>query len=204
MLSVIQPYSDSINKTMNDIIGIADKPLDKVSPSGTLGNFMVDAELEMAQKKFNTPVDIAFLNYGGIRLPQISAGPVTRGKIYELMPFDNMLVLLRVKGSVLQDFLNLIASRGGWPVAGMTMQVKDKKAVNILIRGKPLDPALTYVIAISDFIANGGDNADMLRAIPQENLGYPLRDALFDYINWLKSQGKNIIADESIRVTHAE
>ncbi len=204
ILAVIKPYSDSVNKSMNDIVGVADKALDKKMPEGTLGNFMVDAFFEMAKEKFNTPIDVAFMNYGGIRLTQLVAGNVTRGKIFELMPFDNLLVLQKMKGSVLQQLLDLVASRGGWPVAGMTMQVKDKKAVNVMIGNKPLDPEAIYTTVNSDFVANGGDNADMLRSIPQENIGYLVRDALFDYIVRLKSKGKNISANEENRVSYAQ
>lgn len=204
MQAVLKPYSDSVNKSMNDVIGIAEKSLDKKSPEGTLGNFMADAFLIMAREKFKTTVDVALMNYGGIRLTQLPAGNVTRGKIFELMPFDNILLLQQMKGSVLQQLLDLIAARGGWPVAGMTMQLKDKKAVNVMIGGKPIDPEIIYTIANSDFVANGGDDAAMLRPIPQINIGYFMRDALFDYIAKLKSQGKNISANEENRVTNAQ
>jgi 2',3'-cyclic-nucleotide 2'-phosphodiesterase (5'-nucleotidase family) len=204
MLSVIKPYSDSINKSMNDVVGIADKTLDKKAPEGTLGNFMADAFFVMAAEKFNTTIDVAFMNYGGIRLTQLPKGEVTRAKIFELMPFDNVLLLQRMKGTVLQKLLDHIAGRGGWPVAGMTMQIKNKKAVNVMIGGKPIDPDKMYTTANSDFVANGGDDAEMLRAIPQDNLGYLMRDALLDYIKRLRSQGKNISANEENRVTNAE
>ena len=120
------------------------------------------------------------------------------------MPFDNMLIIQRMKGIVLQQFLDLVASRGGWPVAGMTMQIRDKKAVNVMIGGKSLDPEKIYTTVNSDFVANGGDNADMLRDIPQDNIGYLMRDAIFDYIKKLKSQGKNISANLENRVTNAQ
>jgi 2',3'-cyclic-nucleotide 2'-phosphodiesterase (5'-nucleotidase family) len=109
-----------------------------------------------------------------------------------------------MKGSMLQQFFDHIANRGGWPIANATMQIKDKKAVNVLIGGKPLDPSAMYTTLNSDFVANGGDNADMLRSIPQQNIGYLMRDALFDYIARLKSQGKNITANEENRVTNAQ
>lgn len=211
LLSVLKPYSDSVNMSMNDVIGFADKSLEKKQPEGTLGNFMADAFFTMANEKFQVKVDVAFMNFGGIRLTQLPAGNVTRGKIFELMPFDNVLLLQKMKGAVLQQLLDHIAGRGGWPVAGMTMQIKDlpagqagKKAVNVLIGGKPLDPEATYTTANSDFVANGGDDAAMLRTLPQINIGYLMRDALFDYINKLKSQGKNITANEENRVTHAQ
>jgi 2',3'-cyclic-nucleotide 2'-phosphodiesterase (5'-nucleotidase family) len=84
------------------------------------------------------------------------------------------------------------------------MQIKNKKAVNIMIGGKPLNRETIYTMANSDFIANGGDNAEMLRPIPQITNGYLMRDAIFDYIVKLKSQGKNINAKIENRVTNAE
>lgn len=203
-LSLLQPYSDHVNKTMNEVVGIAEISLEKKQPECTLGNFLADAFWVMAQEKYNTKVDISLINFGGMRLAQLPKGEVTNGKIFELMPFDNLLILQKVNGEVLQQFLDLIAAKGGWPVAGMTMQIKDKKAVNVIIGGKPLDPGATYTIANSDFIANGGDNADMLRPIPQISNGYLMRDAIFDYIKKLKSQGKNITAKIENRVTYAQ
>ena len=73
-----------------------------------------------------------------------------------------------------------------------------------MIGGKPLDLSATYTTANSDFVANGGDDAAMLRRIPQQNVGYLMRDAIFDYIKLLKSQGKNIRPITEIRVTNAE
>jgi 2',3'-cyclic-nucleotide 2'-phosphodiesterase (5'-nucleotidase family) len=134
----------------------------------------------------------------------LAAGNVTTGKIFELMPFDNLLILQKVKGTVLQQICDLMAAKGGWPVAGMTMQLKDKKAVNIIIGGKPINPEQEYTIANSDFIANGGDNADMLRPVPQITNGYLMRDAILDYIKLQKENGKNITANIENRVTNAE
>lgn len=203
-IAFLQPYSDNVNKTMNDVVGIADISLDKKQPECTLGNFMVDAFLVMAREKYNTTVDIAFVNFGGMRLTQLPAGNVTTGKIFELMPFDNLLILQKIKGNVLMQVLDLMAAKGGWPVAGMTMQIKDKKAVNVTVGGKPLDPEAMYTIANSDFIANGGDNADMLRNVPQITNGYLMRDAILDYIKKLKGEGKNISANVENRVSNAQ
>lgn len=204
VLSFLQPYSVNVNKTMNDVIGVAAVSMDKKQPECTLGNFMVDAFLQMATEKYATKVDAAFVNFGGIRLTQLPAGNITNGKIFELMPFDNLLILQRIKGDVFQQVLDLMAAKGGWPVAGITMQIKDKKAINVLVGGKPLDMNATYTIANSDFIANGGDNADMLRTVPQITNGYLMRDAIIDYIGKLKSQGKNISATIENRVTNAQ
>ena len=204
ILAFLKPYSDSVNSNMNTVVGIAEVSLEKKQPEGNLGNFMVDAFLTMAREKYNTEVDVALVNFGGIRLTQLPAGDVTRGKIFELMPFDNLLILQKIKGSVLQQLLDLTADRGGGPMAGLTMQIKDKKAVNVMVGSAPLDPNRVYTIANSDFIANGGDNADMLRSVPQITNGYLMRDAIFEYISKLKSQGKNITATIENRVSNAQ
>jgi 2',3'-cyclic-nucleotide 2'-phosphodiesterase (5'-nucleotidase family) len=196
----LQPYRDSVNNSMNTVIAVLGANLEKKQPEGSLGNFMTDAMLFGAKKKFGVNADIAVVNYGGIRLGQLPAGEVTNGKIFELMPFDNLLVIQDVRGDVLQSFLDLTAERGGWPFAGLTMQISNKKAVNVLIGGKPLDPSKTYKLVNSDYVANGGDNASMLKAIPQQNIGYLMRDAFFDYIKALKAEGKNIWAKEEKRV----
>jgi 2',3'-cyclic-nucleotide 2'-phosphodiesterase (5'-nucleotidase family) len=197
---LLKPYRDSVDRSMGEVVGIAEVTLDKRQPEGTLGNFMVDAFFYGAEKSFGIKPDIGVVNYGGIRLTQLPAGPVTRGKIFELMPFDNLLVLQKVPGSVLQQFLDLVASKNGWPVHGINMEIRDGKATNVRINGAPLDPNKVYTMVNSDYVANGGDQAAMLKPIPQQSNGYLQRDALFDYIRYLKSQGKNISATEEKRV----
>ena len=204
VIQFLQPYSINVDKTMNGVIGVADENLDKGLPESKLGNFMVDAMFVMAEEKYAVKVDAAFLNHGGIRLNQLAAGDVTVGKVFELMPFDNILIIQKLKGDVLLQFLDLVASMGGWPVSGITMQIKNKKAVNVMIGGLPIDLKKEYVTANSDFVANGGENADMLKPFPQIINGYLVRDALFDYIKRLKNQGKNISAKIEKRVTYAE
>lgn len=204
MVQLMQPYRDSVERGMSQVIGVAEKTLEKKQPVGALNNFMADAMYIMAKEKYGVAVDAAFVNYGGIRINQLAAGPVTRGKVFEVMPFDNLLILQKVKGDVLQQFLDLAAAHGGWPVAGLTMQIQNKKAVNVKIGGQSLDPNKIYTIANSDYVANGGDNAAMLKPIPQQTNGYLMRDAIFDYIKLLQSQGKNISANEDNRVSNAQ
>lgn len=201
---LMQPYRDSVTKNMNDVVGIAEATLEKKKPSGSLGNFAADAMLAMAAKKFGSKVHFAIINYDGLRSPQLVKGPVTRGKIFELMPFDNLLVLQKLNGAQVQELLHFIASLGGWHVAGISMQIKDKKAINILIDGKPLRADEVYTMANSDFVANGGDYATFLKPIPQINNGYLMRDALFDYIAQLKKEGKSVYNNTEMRISHAQ
>ena len=198
------PYRDNMNVTMEEVIGNVQVDLTKSQPECNLGNFMADAIMEASSYEYGIRPHAAFMNYGGIRLPVIKAGPVTTGKIYELFPFDNLLVLVALKGNVLQSFLNHISTKGGWPVSGIRMQIKDKKAINVLIGDTPLHNDSTYVIAIGDYTANGGDDAVMLKGLPQQNKGYLMRDAFLSYLLRLKKEGKNLYAETEKRVTNAE
>ena len=202
LVLLLQPYTDSVNKSMNDVIGVSDKSLDKALPECTLGNIMADALLVKSREKFNTNVDAAFMNYGGIRLNQIPPGPVTKRNIYELMPFDNIVIVQKVNGEILQQFLDLIAKRGGWPVSGMKFRIKNQKAVDVLIQDKPIDKTATYSIVNSDYVVNGGDDCTMLKNLPQQNIGYLMRDALLEYFSSFKANGKNITANIENRVVN--
>ncbi|MEO7530606.1 MAG: 5'-nucleotidase [Sediminibacterium sp.] len=189
---MLQPYAASLSVTMDKVIGFSNNGLMSKQPESGLGNFMADCMRSMAEKKFGKKVDAGFMNQFGIR-SYIPKGNITIGKIFELMPFDNLVVLQEIKGTVLQQFLDKIASDGGWPVsAGVTMGIKDKKAVNVIINGKRLNENDTYLIANSDYVANGGDNCEMLRKIPIQSKGYLYRDALIEYVTNFTQQGNPV------------
>ncbi len=204
LTALLKPYSDSVNKNMNDIVAVAGMTLEKKSPEGTLNNILTDAMLYMAREKYQTNVDAAFLNFGAIRLPAITPGNITLGKIFEVAPFDNVLVLQKIDGKTLQQVLNIAAGRGGWPCAGMSYQIKDKKAINVKINGIAMEESTVYTMALVDYIANGGDDCEMLRNIPQINNGYLYRDAVIAYFTKLNSEGKQIISKLENRVSNAE
>ena len=189
---------------MNDVVAVAGITLEKKQPEGTLGNLLADAMMAKAKEKFNTPVDAVFMNSGGIRLPSIPQGNITRGKIFELSPFDNQIVLLKLNGKILQQFLDTTAIRGGWPTAGCVYQLKNKKAVNITIGGQPLNENAEYTIGMVDYVANGGDNCDMLKPIPQQSRGYLFRDAIIEYFADAQKQGKALVSKIENRVSYAE
>jgi 2',3'-cyclic-nucleotide 2'-phosphodiesterase (5'-nucleotidase family) len=202
--ALLKPYSDSVNNSMNGVVAVAGMTLEKKQPEGTLGNVLADAMLLMAKEKYQTNIDGALINFGGIRLPSIPSGDIALGKIYEVAPFDNIIVLLKLNGRLLQQLLNHIAAKGGWPCAGMSWQIKNKSAVNIIIAGNALDENKEYSIALLDYIANGGDDCEMLKTIPQQNNGYLFRDAVIDYFAKLNKEGKKITASIEKRVTNAE
>lgn len=201
IVKLLSPYSTSLNASMSAVIATVAVKLERKQPEGTLGNVMADVMLWAAQKKFAQPVDAAIVNYGGIRLPEVAPGPFTRGKLFELSPFDNTIVLLNMKGSQLKQFLDHIAARGGWPVAGMRVHISNKKATKVIIGGRQLDENGTYLVAMPDYVANGGDDAAMLRGLPRQDRGILFRDEMESYFSQLQKEGKAITSAIEGRVT---
>lgn len=200
--SLIKPYADNVHKSMNDVIAVAGTTLDKKLPESTLGNLMADIMLIKAKEKYQIPIDIGVMNYGGIRLPTIAAGDITRGKIFELSPFDNLVVVQVLNGKLLQEFLDHIASKGGWPVSGLSFTISNRKATNVKINGIGIDQNKNYTVALLDYVANGGDDANMLRGVPQKNMGYIYRDAILEYMADMTKNGKLITSQLENRVTN--
>ena len=196
---VIKPYADSVNKLMNVVIGYNESQLEKKRQGNTLGFFITDAYLEMARQKMGVNVDAAFMNSGGIRLPDLAAGPITQGKIYELMPFDNLMVLLKVKGSLLKQYLDTLAANDGVIESGITMQIANKTVQQVMIGSKPLDLNADYMIVHSDYVVI---NSNLLKNNNRTVNGYLLRDAILDYIKLTNAQGKKITVTNTDRISY--
>ncbi|MGL6266291.1 MAG: 5'-nucleotidase C-terminal domain-containing protein [Chitinophagaceae bacterium] len=200
LINLLKPYSAKVGETMNDVLAELSTSLKKEQPDGSLGNFLADAYLSMAQKKFDPAADLAFMNNGGIRLNTIQAGPLRRGSIYEVMPFDNLMVILKLTGAQLQQYLDYIAAEGGSGIAGLRMTIRDKKATDVYIGNNPLNLTATYTMVNSDYAVNGGGGYTMLKELPMQKTGYLLRDAILDYCAGTKAAGKSIFVSAEKRI----
>ena len=202
-LALVQPYSEVLWSEMNEVIGQCAQPLNRERPEGTLNNWVADVMRLESEKFAGTPVDFAISNYGGIRINTLPAGPVTLGRIYEIMPFDNLLVIVEIQGSLVQTFLDHMASEGGWPVSReLRFIIADNKATNITINGVSLDEERSYYVAMSDYVANGGDHRDYLIDLPGQTLNYLVRDALITHVRNLAASGQSIVAEKDGRIKH--
>ena len=185
----LQPYRQGLDQTMNEVLTHSTGRIEKGQPDGPLNDLLTDALLQQASQHYGKPIDASHLNYGGIRnnLPQ---GDITTGSIFEVMPFDNQLVILTLKGSMLRQLLNHFANGNKLVIGGLRAKIHDGQVQDVrFTNGRTLQPDETYTVAMSDYIADGGDNADFLRgAVKRENLNYLIRDALIDYF---RQQGKS-------------
>ncbi len=201
--NLIKPYKDQLDVKMSELIGRADTTLTKKQPESTLGNFMADAQL-MVAREIDQTVSISVANYGGIRISYLTGGDIRLRNMYELMPFDNKLVIIEVSGTLLHQLCDHMAALGGWPVSGMSYIIKDKKAINILVGDKQLNEQTTYKVAISDYVANGGDNCDFLKTARQHATDILIRDALIGYVRSFSAQNKPLHSSLENRVQHAQ
>lgn len=194
ILNFLKPYRDSMQKAMSKVIGFATVTLYQKQPECPLGNFLADAMKTMGEKNFGKKIDVALVNYGGSRA-YIPKGEITLQNVFDLMPYDNLIILQEVKGNVLKKFLDYAVNKGSWSVSGATLQVKDRKADSIYINGQLLDETATYIVANTDYVIRGGsDNQTLLKDIPQMSVGYLFRDAIAAYIEQFTKQGKPVTA----------
>ncbi len=199
--SIVHPYKEALDKEMNIVLGKADDALTKTQPESDLGNFMCDLVLKKSRDYYNGQVDFTFLNHGGIRLPSLPKGDITMGKMIELMPFENRVVIMQLDGVTMDSLFNHMAAKGGWHVSGAAYTIKNGKADDIVIQNEPLQSRGVYIVAVSDYLAQGGDNCTMLKGKPYIDTKKTLRDALIEGLKEMAARGEHIksVVDGRVR-----
>ena len=155
------PIKEEVEREMSVQIGYAPERLWVASPECPMLNWATDALWEAAKKAYPGNVDIAIVNMGGMRC-EWPAGPITRGHVFELMPFDNRLVVLTLKGEDILSLCESFARYGGQGVAGMRVTVIDGHLADVQVGGKAVNPQALYTVATSDYLSGGTDHMDAL------------------------------------------
>lgn len=155
--SIVEPYRAAVDSLMAIAIITADEPI--VKADGALVNLISDLVKQSAERLTGAPVDLALMNKGGIRC-DMAAGSVTRGRIMEMLPFNNFVTVISLPGRKLAEAFDVMASRGGDGVSAEATAEFDPatgRCTSITVGGKPLDPDSIYTVATIDYLANGGD-----------------------------------------------
>lgn len=184
----IEPYRKHIDKDLNTVLAFAPENIDKKGEWQTkIGNLQSTITLAAATKMFqlreNKNVDICLLNNGGIRAI-INKGNITTRTAFELMPFENNLVVVSLKGENILEMVNyIIKERKPHPLAGLTFTIdKSSAPKNILIQNEPLNLQKIYYVATNDYLYNGGDNMNFFKkGIQLYDLDYKIRNIWVDY-----------------------
>lgn len=175
----------------------------KKLPTGSLGSMFCDVLLNYAYNLNTEPKpDFCLMNHGGLRIPFIPKGIITVNTAFELMPFENELVIVTLEGIYCKKLFESIAIAGGAPVSGLKMTITpNQEAKNILINNAEFDENKTYHILTSDYLANGGDKADALtQAIQVKSLNIKIRDAFISQLQKMHHQGLTIKATNDERI----
>jgi 5'-nucleotidase/UDP-sugar diphosphatase len=198
--AIIDPYVAQVDASMKDVVM---KTSAKFEFGNRLpryrevasGNLVCDATTwYLAQT--GVTVDFSFHNGGNIRA-ELPAGDVTKEQIYTMLPFDNYIYVVTLKGSdviELFDFIGQVKQgAGGW--AQVSKEVKytitidaagDGKISNVTIGGKPIDPNKEYKIATNDYLAGGGDAyVALTKSTGTFNTSIILTDIIPDYVKTL-------------------
>lgn len=185
----IKPYRDHINKDLDSVLAFAPETLDKSKGQWqtNIGNFMADVCFEKAsilfEKRHQKKIDICLLNHGGIR-SIIPKGSITSRTAFEVMPFENSINVIALKGVQIEEMATyLISEKKPHPVSGLKININaSNEIISILVNDKTVNKSETYYVATSDYLSNGGDNMTFF----QKNEGvfdldYKIRNLLIDH-----------------------
>jgi len=151
-----------------------------------LGDFVADIMREF------TGAEVALINAGALR-SSLDAGPVTLEEVFKVMPYSNEVVMVDLTGAELLQVLTRSVQGeradedGGFlHVSGVRFKINGKGAEEVTVNGRPLDPAQTYKVAITDFMASGGDGYAVFKTKTAAPTGNPLRELIVETIRQKK------------------
>lgn len=201
---LLAPYRRGVDSLMREPVAKAAVELPQTSAA--LLNFCTDMVLDRGRQLADN-VDFALLNKGGIRrgLPK---GTVTEGQLITMMPFNNRVQVIDIKGADILPALLQMARVGG---SGVSKGVEvvftpktdsaDATIVSATLNGEPIDPERTYRVATIDYMAKGGDYMPTLANHTQVASS---RDELYkDLLTYLRKgngKGRKINPDKSVRM----
>lgn len=184
-INVIEPYKQKLDKEMNQKISHTSIDLTKQGDNSNLGNLLADYTFEGAdawtKKNLNKNVDAALINIGGIRTT-IGKGDILLKSVFEVMPFENEVIIVKMKGSDLQGLFDYYAkTQVNNPVSHLYIETNNGQLTKCLINGQPVNPSQDYYIATSDYLALGGDNMKFFSKGESISTGIKLRDLFIEY-----------------------
>ncbi|MCK5672165.1 MAG: 5'-nucleotidase C-terminal domain-containing protein [Spirochaetales bacterium] len=194
LAALIQPFVDKVDAVLNEVIGTATAPFlndDTRKVETAIGDMVADSMLWYANS-MNLGADFAFQNGGGIRT-SIADGEIMKRTIYEVLPFDNTVMTVTMKGSdviALFDYTPETVTHGAMPQVSegvsFVIDVAAGTISDVLINGAAIDPGKEYVIATNSYLASGGDGYKMFKnKVAEYDSSLMQRDAFIDYIEFL-------------------
>ncbi|MFC4722134.1 5'-nucleotidase C-terminal domain-containing protein [Geojedonia litorea] len=197
----IKPYREHVYKDLDSVLTYAVETYTKTNGefNTAIGNLMADAVYEESNPIFNKRtgknIDMVLLNHGGIR-SIISKGNVTTKTAFEIMPFENSVVVVALKGIQVFELVNYLSrAKRAHPISGLQLTLdRNYKVKSALINGKPIESETVYYVATNDYLYNGGDNMNFFKTNDSLYLlDYKIRSVLIDY--FVKKDTLNPVID---------
>ena len=163
-----------------------------------LGYWVSDVMRMAAEAVIGPPVSFAITNAGGLRA-NLRPGQLRVADIYEVMPFENELVVIELTGAeVIQVVRESIVRRGGEPCSGVKAVVGGTpEAATFTITwedGSPIDPGAVVKVAISDYLYGGGDSIPTLKQGRKPfTTGLTIRQILLDQASRLAKEKRVLL-----------
>lgn len=181
---IIRPYKTELESKMNAVISHTGTDLTKKGDNSNLGNLLADFTFTGAEdwaRDHQIPrVDAAVINIGGIR-STIGKGDILTRHVYEVMPFENEIVIIKMKGSDVQGLFDYYAkTQKNNPVSRLLIETDQNAVSRQLINGEPLKKDQYYYIATSDYLALGGDNMTFFSKGEMIETGIKMRDLFLE------------------------
>lgn len=162
--ALIAPYRHGVDSVRSLVIGNSTHTMLRKSPQ--LLNFFSDyVKRQAAEYAPDHTIDLAIMNKGGLRA-DLPAGPVTRGSVIDIAPFDNRIVVLEISGKDLLDNFKVMAMQEGQGVSDNVRAVYSPATHTLLgvtVDGAAIDPDRIYTLATIDYLALGGDYMEPLK-----------------------------------------
>jgi 2',3'-cyclic-nucleotide 2'-phosphodiesterase (5'-nucleotidase family) len=203
VVKIMNFYKLPLDKLVNRRIGTSAVYMESRAPESLLSNFLADQLFLQAAEYVPEGIDLAIINLGGIRTA-MPTGPVTVGDIFRIMPFENELVVLELRGSDVRELMDRIAREGGEGVSNVRFEIAKDKAANLTIGGDSLQENRVYRVATMDYLAAGNSGMTaMLRAMKRIDTHLKIRDAYIRRIEKITADGGtlNSALDGRIRIS---
>ena len=196
----IAPYAAEIQASFGQPLVKAPQGLfrGRRGEENCLGYWVADVMRESAQTVLGAPVRFAITNSGGLRA-NLRPGQLKVEDIYELMPFENELVVVELSGAeVIQVVREGLLRRGGEPCSGVLVKVEGtpgKASLSVTwADGSPIDPAAVVKVATTDYLYGGGDSIPTLKKGRKPfTTGLTLRQLLLDRCTALGKAGQDLL-----------
>ena len=186
MQAYINQHKAKLDSAMGQQIGFCLNPLSSYAPQSPLSNLLTDMLYDIGNhicmEQTGRPADMSLLNFGGIRT-SMPAGKITVSTIFNILPFDNSIVIIVLKGSELRKMFESKTLTSCQPYSHAQVYYENNQPRMIKVNHRKLKDNKTYRLVTIDFIQTGGDK--ILEGVQYEEViptNYLLRDAIMDYI----------------------